>query len=490
MPIAVKDSEKSICSIGLVIVLLWLLITWLSHGIGFDWLPIRLQSGFAYEIENDFMPTAAFFVLHLLCWTLLLFGLGKIRRRASISRRTLLGIWGVTVLLRLIAICGEPIHENDFYRYLWDGQVSISGTNPYRYAPEMATKLQVLSELREENSDFHSRIGHPEIPTIYPPVAQGVFALSAVLFGWSVMGLKGIILCFDLGIVLLLIAILRKLGKNPGWVILYAWNPLVVKEFANSVHYDAVPVFFCLLALWFALSDLSTIRKSLWVGITLALGTMAKYFAILFLPVLLFAIAREKGGRISIKSTKLWTGCAVFVAVVVAGFVPFFLWNDVGVSGVFAGLLTYTERWQYSPGIFALIERMLAYFGCEAHFISAKIIVALILGVIALWIALIPTRDGRHLSEKCFCIVSALFVLSPTVFPWYYCWVLAFAIFKPRFSWLLLGALLPLNYLDFHSASDIPIAHAQWAGFYFIPSMIWVIFAMAWFSERRLSKSG
>ncbi len=408
----------------------------------------------------------------------------------QMPRWTLIGMVGIAALIRLTAIFGEPIHENDFYRYLWDGKVSLSGVNPFRYAPEMAGESQALILLRDSNPDFHDRIGHPAIPTVYPPVAQAVFAISTALFGWSVTGLKAVLLFFDMGIVLLLILILQKLGRNPGWSIIYAWNPLVIKEFANSAHYDAVPVFFCLLALWIAIGSMGAIHKSIATGFVLALGTLAKYFAILLLPVLLIAVACEKSRPAWWKSPGLWVGGTFFVFTVVLGFLPFFWWDDVGIRGIFAGLGIYTERWQYSPGIFALLERAGAYRGGEHYFVFAKLIVALALIGVVVLIALIPTRSAQHLAEKCFTIVSALFVLSPTAFPWYYCWVLAFAVFKPRFSWLLLGLLLPINYLDFHSAADIPIAHTQWMGFYFVPSMVWLIFALAWFSEKRVMKSG
>ena len=195
-------------------------------------------------------------------------------------------IIGVAALVRVIAIFGEPIHENDFYRYLWDGKVALSGVNPFQFSPGEAADLQQFEQLIAENPEFHSRIGHPDIPTIYPPAAQLVFLGSVSVFGWSVIGLKAIFVIFDLASVGLLLSLLSKFRKNPAWVILYAWNPLVIKEIANSGHYDAVPVFFCLLAFWLVVSTHgSLLLRAALIGIVLALGTLAKYFAVVFLPL-------------------------------------------------------------------------------------------------------------------------------------------------------------------------------------------------------------
>ena len=99
------------------------------------------------------------------------------------------------------------------------------------------------------------------------------------------------------------------------------------------------------------------------------------------------------------------------------------------------------------------------------------------------------TASLKQFPELVFAVAAALFILNPTCFPWYFCWVLPFAVFRPRFSWLLLAGLLPLNYLDFHSAASMPFAHAHWRGLYWLPTAIWGIFAVAWFGERRIAKS-
>ena len=52
-------------------------------------------------------------------------------------------------------------------------------------------------------------------------------------------------------------------------------------------------------------------------------------------------------------------------------------------------------------------------------------------------------------------LLGRLLLLSATVYPWYLLWVLPWAALQRRFSWLLLGALLPLCYLP--AIAGIPL---------------------------------
>jgi hypothetical protein len=55
--------------------------------------------------------------------------------------------------------------------------------------------------------------------------------------------------------------------------------------------------------------------------------------------------------------------------------------------------------------------------------------------------------------RRCLMAIAALFLLSPTQFPWYYTWMLPLLAVSPRLSLLLLTFLLPLYYLRFYFVS-------------------------------------
>jgi hypothetical protein len=73
--------------------------------------------------------------------------------------------------------------ESDFYRYLWDGHVLAQGINPYLYAPHDPA-LDGVDTL------YRVYIGWAQFRTIYPPVAQYLFALSSLVAPGSLLALK------------------------------------------------------------------------------------------------------------------------------------------------------------------------------------------------------------------------------------------------------------------------------------------------------------
>ena len=95
-----------------------------------------------------------------------------------------------------------------------------------------------------------------------------------------------------------------------------------------------------------------------------------------------------------------------------------------------------------------------------------------------------PAKGPRDLAGRCLWAVAALFLLSPTQFPWYYIWVIPFLALTPRLALLLPVALLGLYYLRF------PLAAAGHVGVFdygvvfveFVP--VWVLLAVGFFRRR------
>jgi hypothetical protein len=89
---------------------------------------------------------------------------------------------GLRAALSLAAVAGlalvlaPSVLSDDLYRYLWDGRVLRAGFDPYAFAPSDPA----LAALRDEH---WAHINHPQIPTIYPPIAQGLFAAVGAIGG-------------------------------------------------------------------------------------------------------------------------------------------------------------------------------------------------------------------------------------------------------------------------------------------------------------------
>lgn len=444
---------------------------------------MAMENGFYYQVDNNDMPTTVFLVLFFIAFGLTLYFTGRIER-APEDRAVLGGVLGFALLFRLILLPGEPIHENDFYRYFWDGKSVVHGINPFKYAPSdlfmyeyhytedyydefngellMArefdgadkARLDTLLKLRDGNRLFYDRIGHWQVPTIYPPATQAVFALISRIRPDSFIFMKLVFMLFDLGVVALIVRLLQHVGRKPAMVIVYAWSPLVLKEFANAGHYDPVAIFFTMLSL------VCLVRNRHLRGYTaLAAATLSKFFSAVLLPFFI----RRTG----------WRRVPVFFALIAFAYLPFLLWGDARFAEIFRGLATYNREWSYNSSLFAVIYRGMELVNPAwvRTLIPAKAVAAGCYAVLILSLNLTAPRDREDLLRRCFWAVAGLFIINPVGDPWYFCWSIPFLCIFPYRSWILLSGTLILSYLNFQSL--YPLVDWVWGG---IPALSYIIY--------------
>jgi hypothetical protein len=243
------------------------------------------------------------------------------------NRRLLIVISAAAVIFRITLLFSSPIEEIDLYRYLWDGQASLAGVSPFRYSPrqvleadasnDLPSDLAKLVAVRDCSTDMPlilDRIHFGELPTIYPPTSQAIFALAAVTtpktasLTMRMTIMKTWFVVFDLATLWLVVLLLRWIGKPAGWSLAYAWCPLLIKEVANSGHLDALAVFLTTLAIYLAVRAFfprlskharphrSSIALYLAASVT-ALAIGAKLYPIVLVPLLLCTAWRTLGWR-------------------------------------------------------------------------------------------------------------------------------------------------------------------------------------------------
>ena len=115
-----------------------------------------------------------------------------------------------------------PLFEDDWFRYLWDGYRFAETGTPYGWAPadsfnDPGVPIQFQRILDQVN--------YPDLPTIYGPASQYAFLLSYFLKAGSLIPLQ----LLPIGVDILLIRLLLS-AAPAGYVLLYAWCPLVIKE--------------------------------------------------------------------------------------------------------------------------------------------------------------------------------------------------------------------------------------------------------------------
>lgn len=297
----------------------------------------------------------------------------------------------IAVVLRALLLLHEPLLSGDVYRYLSDGRVSAHGGNPYAYTP----------------SD--SRINHPEIRSIYPPLAQLLFRFVHELTAWRLL-----LLAADLAVVVLL----RRSGA-----LAYATCPLVLFEGVWNGHIDLLAG--ALLAV--ALARRSTIAAGLSCGL--------KVIPVAALPVLM---RRSKPQQLAILALSLALPVIPFLG-----------------GPIMPGFRDYATRWIFnSPlydGIRAIVQRIPTKEIWTGHplrfqFLSdfvyrhlyADFLTRAILGVLAV--------GGIVLARRATTAIAALLLCSPAIHPWYWLTLVPSALIE-RSGWLYVALAMPFSYL-------------------------------------------
>src|SRR5262249_34137861 len=198
----------------------------------------------------------------------------KGKESAADNGRAVATILLVALAMRLPLLPGWPV-STDMFRYVWDGRVQAAGINPYLYVPADAA----LSTLRD--GAIYPYINRADYaPTIYPPMSQIVFYLITRI-SESIVFMKTVLVAFEGLAAWAILQLLAARGLPRARVLLYAWHPLPLWEFARSGHIDIVAIAFLLMA-FVAIER----RSPILAGIALGAGVLVKYFPVVTGPAL------------------------------------------------------------------------------------------------------------------------------------------------------------------------------------------------------------
>ena len=333
------------------------------------------------------------------------------------------------LILRLISLLGDPLFEDDYFRYLWDGFQTVTTNDPYSLAPAVFFDRDV-PEIFEP---VLSLINYPDIATVYGPVSQWLFAIGYLIAPAEIWPLQLLATIADM----LVLYVLFKLGAGNA-MLLYAWSPLLLKEFSLTAHPDIYAILCMVLSIYAAY------KHKVWLaGVALALACGSKVFAILVLPYLL---------------TRGWPrrDWVAFCVAFGLGLVAITAWfGDITIWAP-EGLVAMAESWLFNAPLYLVLLQFL-------EFQTTKLLLLmlfLVFGLITFWRRLIraPEVLSTHSNDSPQPVAEwhqthagfrgdwlyGLFLLClPVVNPWYVAWLLPFAVLTPRWwSWTASLAVL------------------------------------------------
>ena len=338
------------------------------------------------------------------------------------------------VIFRIIGWFAFPILEDDVFRYMWDGRMTVETGSPYGLVPADFFE----ADLNDRFEDILGLINYPYIATIYGPICQWVFALAYLIAPGEVWPLQ---LIFGLADIALILA-LSRLSK-PLMVLLYAWSPLIIKEFAFTAHPDVLGAMFLILAYL-------AYRKQafMWVGGLLALATGVKVFAIIMVPFLL-------GWQ--------WRGWLMFFAIAIGVSIPF----GIAQAWLPAGLKVMNDAWLFNAPIYTLLLPWSSIANTKLLLFSAFLIGGGLYGLFAMqqwWLNNKPLQEIR--ADLLF---AGLFICLPALNVWYMVWLLPFAALRPNLQsslWAWVASIVVLlayaSGINLENSELGPYEHYNW----------------------------
>lgn len=357
---------------------------------------------------------------------------------------------GCSIVFRVILLFSMPNLSEDFYRFIWDGHLLASGYHPFAQPPSYYIENSIsISELDEL---IFSKLNSKDYFTIYPPIAQAFFWLSAKisssLYG-SLIVLKTINVIAEIGSIILLQKILLHFNLRRERVLIYALNPLIIIELTGNAHFESVMIFFILLSLYCMIA-----KRPTWSAVSMALSIGIKLIPAIFLP----ALTQMYG----VKNSLRYYGVIVIVSLLF--FLP--LLDHRMLTGFQNSLPYFFSRFEFNASIYYLV-RELGYLLVGFNIIYAA---GPLLAVIAFFLILYVSIKGLPriffaMAQEVLSLAALrewrfihtvgaslliYYLFTTTLHPWYISTLLAVSVVT-RFNFVIVWTfMIFLTYAGYH----------------------------------------
>jgi len=308
--------------------------------------------------------------------------------------------------LRLVFLLAIPNLSQDFYRFIWDGRLILSGLNPYLTTPNdlMGSQPDLFPQMKMLFEGMGAlSAGHY---SNYPPIHQLPFIIAAMLFKHSILGsvvvLRLILIAADLGILFFGKKLLRKLHlptRNIYWFIL---NPLVIIELTGNLHFEGLMLLFFIMALYY-------IHTQKW---HLAALTMALSIAVKLAPIISLPLFLNKLGWKKIVRFYLSVG-GVFILL----FIPFLKGDFFENYSSTIGL--WFSKFEFNASFYYFLKWVLKATS-KLELIHSMGIVVMSVLVLQISYQLVRNKiKTTALIHSILWLLSGYYFISTTVHPWY-----------------------------------------------------------------------
>ena len=346
---------------------------------------------------------------------------------------------GLGVIFRLIFLFSIPNLSQDFYRFIWDGQLIINGLNPYLFTPnELINTHHTLFTQMEPLYKGMGALSAQHFSN-YPPIHQLSFVIAALIYKNSILGsiiiFRIIIILADIGILIYGKKLLELLKLPTQNIFYYFLNPLVIIELTGNLHFEALMLFFLVVSLYFLCKQKLT-HSAIFMGFSI----LTKLLTVFFLPLLIY--------RFKFKKTLLYSLLVIgFVIVLCLPFFEFqFLKNYSNTIGL------WFTNFEFNSSFYSLGKSVMSKcFGIQL-IDYMPYIVPFLMAIIVLYFSLQKTTDPKKILQSFFWILTIYFLVSTTVHPWYITTLVFLSCFTNYIFVLVWSATIFFSYFAYHKS--------------------------------------
>ncbi len=345
----------------------------------------------------------------------------------------------VGILFRLAFLFVEPNLSQDFYRFIWDGELILSGMNPYVQLPDVLIRQDILPIANAQ--ELYEGMGALSAQHFsnYPPLSQYFFALAALLGGKSILSkvivIRVLLILADVGIVYYGRKLLKFLNRSPHLIFWYFLNPLIIIELTGNLHFEAIMLFFFTCALYFVSTN-----KWFPAAILFGLSVSTKLVPMLFLPLFIGYFGLKKSSYFY-----LIMG-ATCLLLLLPLYTTDFITNYTSTVGL------WFSNFEFNAGPYNLIKQLAIGDGAKPWELIktyGTITPYVIIGITLLFSIYGRNQKLQNLITNMLLVLTLYYFLSSTVHPWYIVFLVLLAIFTEYRFALLWSIVVILSYFAY-----------------------------------------
>lgn len=309
------------------------------------------------------------------------------------------------VLLRLPWLFSEPYLSDDYFRFIWDGNLINNGISPYALTPEEIIKTGIISTGKGVEN-LVQKMNSPQYYSVYPPINQLFFWLSTSVglenISMNVLIIRILLLSGELVGIFFFFRLWKNIGHETSSILLYWANPLVIIEGIGNMHFEILAVGFLGVGIYY-LDKMKLAGSALFW----ALSAGIKLNPLIFIPLTL--------PKLGAKKFILFISLTGFVfGLTLIPVFPF-------LKQFFTSLDLYFHSFEFNASFYYL-ERELGFAWKGYNLIATIGTLNALLFITGGAILLYGSRAKNQTSQLVFSFLilySLYLALATTVHPWY-----------------------------------------------------------------------